>query len=57
MKSKISLLFKCAAVGVCLLGVTGCKVLSQPSVSYEHQADCGTFHAGKTCADTTRGNS
>lgn len=55
MTSKIILLFKCAAAGVCLLGVTGCKVLSQPTVSY--QADCGAYHAGKTCADTARGNS
>ena len=57
MTSTMTLLLKSAAIGVCLLGITGCKVLSQPTVSYDHQADCGTFYIGKTCADTARGNS
>jgi hypothetical protein len=38
MKSTMTLLLKSAAI-VCLLGVTGCKVLSQPTVSYDHQVD------------------
>jgi hypothetical protein len=56
MKS-MTLLLQSAVIGVCLLGITGCKVLSQPTVSFDHQADCGTFYIGKTCADTARGNS
>ena len=33
MKTNLIPMLKCALIGLCLLGLSGCKALSQPTVS------------------------
>ncbi|MBC7861148.1 MAG: hypothetical protein H7Z39_20690 [Burkholderiaceae bacterium] len=45
MKSSLIPMLKCALIGLCLLGLSGCKTLSQPTVSDAAAPDAARSHS------------